>query len=58
MRTALPDSQRSVIRQMDSTMRRNARYKIGGRAYRMHKTGRFVRVEGRWNYLDGEVWEG
>ncbi len=32
-----------------------ARYKIGGRARRMHETSRFERVEGRWLYVDGEV---
>lgn len=30
-----------------------ARYKIAGRAYRMEETSRFVRLEGRWYYLDG-----
>ena len=30
-----------------------ARYKIGGRAYRMHEISRFVREEGRWFYVDG-----
>jgi len=32
-----------------------ARYKVAGRAHRLHETSRFVRVEGRWVYLDGEV---
>jgi SEC-C motif-containing protein len=32
-----------------------ARYKIGGRAHRMHEVSRFVREEGRWFYVDGEV---
>ena len=31
-----------------------ARYKIGGRAHRLHETSRFVREDGRWFYLDGE----
>lgn len=31
-----------------------ARYKIGGRAHRLHETSRFVRENGRWYYLDGE----
>jgi SEC-C motif-containing protein len=31
-----------------------ARYKIGGRAYKMHEVSRFVFEEGRWYYLDGE----
>jgi SEC-C motif-containing protein len=32
-----------------------ARYKINGRAFRMHETSRFERIKGRWFYLDGEV---
>jgi SEC-C motif-containing protein len=31
-----------------------ARYKIGGRAARLHESSRFVREDGRWFYLDGE----
>lgn len=30
-----------------------ARYKIGGRAHRLHEVSRFVRENGRWFYLDG-----
>jgi SEC-C motif-containing protein len=32
-----------------------ARYKIGGRAHRMHEASNFVREDGRWFYVDGEV---
>jgi len=32
-----------------------ARYKINGRAFRMHETSRFVRIDGRWFYLEGEL---
>ena len=32
-----------------------ARYKINGRAQRLHETSRFVREDGRWFYLDGDV---
>jgi SEC-C motif domain protein len=33
-----------------------ARFKIGGgRAERLHEVSRFVREDGRWFYLDGEV---
>jgi SEC-C motif-containing protein len=32
-----------------------ARYKVGGRAHRLHEVSRFVREEGRWYYVDGEV---
>ena len=32
-----------------------ARSRLGGRARRLHETGRFVREEGRWYYVDGEL---
>lgn len=32
-----------------------ARYKIGGRAYKLQETSRFVREDGRWLYVDGET---
>ncbi|MDD5299655.1 MAG: YchJ family metal-binding protein [Gallionella sp.] len=31
-----------------------ARYKVGGRAHRLHEISRFVREEGKWFYVDGE----
>jgi SEC-C motif-containing protein len=31
-----------------------ARYKIAGRAHKLHEISRFVRENGRWFYLDGE----
>jgi len=31
-----------------------ARYKIAGRAHRLHEVSRFVREDGLWFYLDGE----
>ncbi len=31
-----------------------ARYKIGGRAHRLHEVSRFVRITAKWYYLDGE----
>ena len=31
-----------------------ARYKIGGRAHRLHEVSRFVLEEGRWYYVDGD----
>ena len=31
-----------------------ARYRIGGRAARLHEVSRFVREDGRWFYLDGK----
>jgi SEC-C motif-containing protein len=32
-----------------------ARYKIGGRAHRLHEVSRFVHEDRRWFYVDGEV---
>ncbi|CAN7238848.1 YchJ family protein [Rhizobacter sp. LjRoot28] len=32
-----------------------ARSKLGGRAHRLHETSRFVRRDGRWFYLDGDL---
>jgi SEC-C motif-containing protein len=34
-----------------------ARYKLGGRAGRMHEVSRFVAVDGRWYYRDGDARE-
>jgi SEC-C motif-containing protein len=34
-----------------------ARYKLNGRAFRLHETSRFERVDGRWLYVDGEIRE-
>ena len=31
-----------------------ARYKLGGRAFRLHEISRFVRRDGRWYYVDGQ----
>ncbi|HJV01811.1 MAG TPA: YchJ family metal-binding protein [Burkholderiaceae bacterium] len=30
-----------------------ARYKVGGRAHRLHEVSRFMREDGRWYYVDG-----
>ncbi|MEK7811124.1 MAG: YchJ family metal-binding protein [Pseudomonadota bacterium] len=32
-----------------------ARYKVNGRAQRLHEISRFVREDGRWFYVDGEL---
>lgn len=31
-----------------------ARYKVGGRAHRLHEVSRFLREDGRWYYVEGE----
>jgi SEC-C motif domain protein len=32
-----------------------ARYRIAGRAVRLHERSRFLREDGRWLYVDGEL---
>ena len=32
-----------------------ARFRVGGRAVRQHELSRFVREDGRWYYVDGDV---
>ncbi len=32
-----------------------ARFKIGGRAHRLHEISRFVRENGQWFYVDGDM---
>ena len=34
-----------------------ARYKVGGRAHRLHETSRFVQEDSRWFYVDGDIHE-
>lgn len=34
-----------------------ARYKIAGRAFRLHEISRFEKLAGRWYYLDGDQLE-
>ncbi|MHB1098774.1 MAG: YchJ family protein [Burkholderiales bacterium] len=34
-----------------------ARYKLNGRAFTLHETSRFERVDGRWLYVHGEIGE-
>ncbi len=43
-----PDDARGVVEFV-------ARYKIGGKAHRLHETSRFVREDGQWFYLDGTL---
>mgnify|MGYP001064856039 FL=1 len=32
-----------------------ARWRVGGRAVRLHERSRFVREQGRWYYVDGDL---
>jgi SEC-C motif domain protein len=50
-----------TVRRQQSTGPENAevefvaRYRIAGRAHRLHETSRFVREDGRWYYVDGDI---
>ncbi len=47
-RHELPEPDRAVVEFV-------ARYKVGGRAHRLHEVSRFVREAGRWFYMDGDI---
>ena len=32
-----------------------ARYRVAGRGHRLHESSRFVREDGRWYYVDGDL---
>ena len=38
-----------------ATVEFTARFKVNGKAERMHEISRFVHIEGRWYYLDGDA---
>ncbi|HLA36024.1 MAG TPA: YchJ family metal-binding protein [Rhodocyclaceae bacterium] len=39
----------------DATVEFVARYRVGGRAYRLHEISRFTRQDERWYYRDGTL---
>lgn len=43
--------------QSHATVEFVARYKLNGRAFRIHEISRFERVDGCWLYVDGEIRE-
>ena len=47
------DVRKHVTGGNEATVEFIARYKIDGRAHRLHEISRFVREDGRWFYLDG-----
>lgn len=47
------DVKRHVPMGDEATVEFVARYKLGGRAHRLHEVSRFVREGGRWFYLSG-----
>lgn len=50
------DVRRHTILDADhATVEFVARSKLGGRAHRLHEISRFVREDGRWFYVDGDL---
>ena len=50
------DVRRALAQDADhATVEFVARNKVAGRAFRLHETSRFVREDGRWYYVDGDV---
>ncbi|MGE0859341.1 MAG: YchJ family protein [Gammaproteobacteria bacterium] len=43
-----PDGERATVEFV-------ARYRVAGRGHRLHEASRFVREDGRWYYVDGEI---
>lgn len=42
-----------IINESTATVEFVARYKVGGKAERLHELSQFLRLEGRWYYLVG-----
>jgi SEC-C motif-containing protein len=50
------DVRQAAVQDADhATVEFVARYRIGGRAHRLHEQSRFVRDDGRWFYVDGTL---
>ena len=45
----------SVLDETHATVEFVARYKLNGRAFKLHETSRFERIAGRWLYVDGDM---
>lgn len=44
-----------VIDSDDNSVEFIARYKLQGKAYRLHEKSRFVCEDGQWYYIDGDI---
>jgi SEC-C motif-containing protein len=49
------DVRRHATQENMATVEFVARYKVNGRACRLHESSRFILETGRWYYLDGEI---
>ena len=52
---SIVDTSRGQAGDSEGTVEFVARYKLNGRAHRIHEISRFVRVDGRWLYLAGKL---
>ena len=48
-------NRQQVIDAHHATVEFVARYRIAGRGHRLHELSRFVREDGRWYYVDGDL---
>lgn len=48
---------RTLVDASHATVEFVARYKINGRAFKLHEVSRFEKVDGRWLYVDGLIRE-
>lgn len=46
--------ERGAVNDLEGNVEFVARYKVNGKAHRLHEVSRFVKENGRWQYLDGE----
>lgn len=51
----ITDRQQGQASDSEGTVSFSARFKIGGKAGRLREKSRFVRLDGYWYYLDGEI---
>lgn len=51
----ITDHQQGQTNDSEGSVSFSARFKIGGKAGRLQEKSRFVRLDGRWYYLDGDV---
>lgn len=51
------DVRQHVAKENTATVEFVARYKVNGRAFRLHEISRFMREGQRWYYVDGQILE-
>jgi SEC-C motif domain protein len=54
-RLEILDTSRGGLLDAAGTVEFRAHYRVGGRPGTLHETSRFVRDDGQWRYVDGQV---